>query len=383
MVLGEYRWLRGDRATALEHFSKAEVLAAKIRDGDTRLRLLANLARFAMLADEYEQAIGLGRQALALAEDLGRDDLRAHALNSIGVARISMGDVDGLGDVEASCDIARRIGGPEFLRATGNLASVLLNQGQLRRATELHLEALQIAKDIGYQEPTQWLSAELAVDRELAGTWDEARAMVDELIPGYADSPFWIEPQTRVCRARMLIAEGDVAQALADAERGVELVAEGRSFQSLCDPLAFRARLHAELGELHDARRLIGELLDIWTETRSAYLDQWVLDAWYAAWRSNDEARFGATIRAMPPNPWVAAAASLLSHDFDSAASRLDEMEAVSCAALARLWASEWLLDQGRRSEALGFLERSLAFWQAVGASAYTRRGELLLAAAS
>ena len=36
--------------------------------------------------------------------------------------------------------------------------------------------------------------------------------MVDELIPGYAESSFWIEPQTRVCRARMLLAEGDVAR---------------------------------------------------------------------------------------------------------------------------------------------------------------------------
>ena len=383
MVLGEYRWLRGDRATALEHFNQAEGLAAKIRDDHTRLRVLANLARFTMLVDEYERSIGLARQALTLAEDLGRDDLRAHALNSLGIAGLSTGDASALADLEASCEIARGIGGPEFLRATGNLASVLVNQGQLGRAAELHLEALEIAKDIGYEEPTRWLETELAIDRELAGAWDEARAMVDELIPGYADSSFWIEPQTRVCRGRMRIADGDVAQAVADAERAVELVVEGRSFQSSCDPLAFRARLHAELGELDDARRLISELLEMWGETRSAYLDQWVLDAWYVGWRTDDEARLAAAIRTMPPNPWLAAAASMISRDFASAASCLDEIEAVSCAALARLWASELLVDQGRRSEALGFLGRSLAFWQSVGASAYTRRGELLLAAAS
>jgi hypothetical protein len=57
----------------------------------------------------------------------------------------------------------------------------------------------------------------------------------------------------------MLIAEGDMPQAVHDAERAVELVADDRSFQSSCDPLAFRARLHAELGALHDARRWIAE----------------------------------------------------------------------------------------------------------------------------
>ena len=207
--------------------------------------------------------------------------------------------------------------------------------------------------------------------------------MVDELIPEYAASPFWIEPQTRVCRARMLIAEGDVAQAVQDAERAVGLVADDRSFQSSCDPLSFRARLHVELDELNDARRLIVELLDSWADTRSGYVEQWVLEAWYVAWRTDDEARLATQITTMPPNPWLAAVESMIDREFASAADRLDEMGAVSCAALVRLWASEWLVEQDRRLQARGFLERSLTFWQSVGASGYTRRGESLLAAAS
>ncbi|HEX6490569.1 MAG TPA: AAA family ATPase [Gaiellaceae bacterium] len=383
MVLGEYRWLRGDRAGAKIQFRAAEELAAKIGDGDARLRVLANLARFAMLADEYERAIALGRQALALADDLGRDDMRANALSTIGAARISTGDAGGLEDVEASCEVSRRVGGPEYLRATGNFASVLANLGQLRRAAELHRATLEIAKEIGYEEPTRWLSTEIAIDFELAGEWDDARTTVDELMPGYAESPFWIEPQTRVCRARMSIAEGRVEQAVADADRAVELVQEGGSFQSLCGPLAFRARVHAEVGELEAARPVTAELLNAWTETRSAYLDQWVLDAWYAAWRTESEAWLEAGIGSTPPNPWLAATSSMIGRNFTSAAAQLDEMGAVSCGALARLWAAEWLVDRGRRTEASKYLEHSLTFWRSVGASGYVWRGESLLAAAS
>jgi class 3 adenylate cyclase/tetratricopeptide (TPR) repeat protein len=383
MVLGEYRWLRGDRDSAVIHFGNAERFAESMSDHEARLRVLANLARFAMLADEYERAIRLARPALELAEALGRDDMRSSALNTIGTSRASMGDAGGVADLEASCEIARRGGGPEYLRSTGNLASILVCEGQLVRASELHREALAAAKEIGYEEPTRWLSTEIAIDREVGGAWEEARAMVDELIPGYAESPFWIEPQTRVCRGRMAIAEGNVARAVADADHAVELVREGRSFQSLCDPFAFRARLHAELRELDPARRLVRELLEIWTETRSGYLDQWVLDAWYAAWRTGDEARLEAAIKSMPPNAWLRVASSMIERDFEEAAGQLDEMGAASCAALARLWTSEWLVENGRPADAEPFLEHSLAFWRSVGASAYAQRGESLRAAAS
>ena len=255
--------------------------------------------------------------------------------------------------------------------------------GQLRRSAELHHEALEIASEIGYEEPTRWLSTEIAIDREMAGEWNDARMMVDELIPGYAESPFWIEPQTRVCRARMLIAEGQIGPAIADAERAVELALEGKSFQSLCDPLSFRARLHAELGELEPAARIFTDLLDAWTRARSFYIGPWVLEAWYTAWRIGDEARLENAITAMPPNPWLALAASLVRRDFAAAETQLDEMAAASSAALVRLWAAEWLAGNDRQPEAYHHLEESLAFWRRVGAARYVRRGEELLAAAS
>src|SRR5262249_15231808 len=90
MVLGEYRWLRGDQASSSAHFRAAERLAERMTDQNAKLRVYANLARFAMLDDANERAVALGREALILAETLGRDDMRAHLLNSIGTARVSL-----------------------------------------------------------------------------------------------------------------------------------------------------------------------------------------------------------------------------------------------------------------------------------------------------
>jgi tetratricopeptide (TPR) repeat protein len=384
MLLGEYRWLRGDPPGAGEHFRIAEGLADRMTEENAKLRVLANLARFAMLADENEHAVVLGRQALGLAEKLERDDMRAHALNTTGVARVAQGDNAGLADLEASREFARGAGGPEFVRADGNLASVLCVQGQLQRAAELHREAFQIAEEIGYEEPTRWLATEIAGDNLLAGNWEEARRIVDEVIRGYEESPFWIEPQTRVCRARMLLAEGSVTDAVADADRAFDLVQGTNVFQSLCGPLAFRARLHAELGAIEAAARLAEELLEAWTRTRSGYVDPWILDALYVATTTGNESRLQSAIESSPLDvPWLDAVTSLMRHDVAAAAATLEEIGAVSAAAEARLWGGEWLLDQGRLSEANVQLEGSRTFWRSVGARRYLQRSEALIAAAS
>jgi hypothetical protein len=310
---------------------------------------------------------------------LERDDMRAHILNSVGVARMSLGDLAGLADVEASRELARGVSRPEYLRACGNLASVLVVQGQLKRASELHREALHVAREIGYEEPTRWLSTEVATDLVLAGDWAEARRIVDELMPGYERSPYWIEPQTRICRARMLLAEG----AVVDAERATELSRVGDSLQNVSAPLAFRARLHAELGEPEEAMKVADELMRIWTETRSGNVEAWVLDLWFAVWRTGKEDQLQGRIDALHSVPWLEVAAALIRRDFDAAAAQLDDMGAASPAALARLWGADWFVEQGRQKEANVLLEPSLAFWHSVGARSYVARSEVLLAAAS
>jgi class 3 adenylate cyclase/tetratricopeptide (TPR) repeat protein len=384
MLLGEYSWLRGDHGAADEHFRIAEGLADRMTDEGAKLRVLAELSRFAMLADQNEQAVNIGRPALVLAEKLGRDDMRAHLLNNIGVARAAQGDKAGLADLEASREIASVGGGPEYVRACGNLASVLTNYGQLRRAAELHEEALGVSIEIGYDEPTRWLATEIAFDHMLAGEWREARQAVDELIRAFEFAPFWIEPQTRVCRARMLMAEGAVADAVVDAERAVELVRESKAFQSICGPLALRARQHAELGENEDAARVVEQLLDIWVESRSGYLELWLPDAWFAASMTDNEALLQTAMQASALDvPWLDATKSLLRRDIDGAAETLEEIGATSVAAEVRLWGGEWLLGQGRHAEAAGQLERSRSFWRSVGARGYLQRSEALLAAAS
>jgi len=167
-------------------------------------------------------------------------------------------------------------------------------------------------------------------------------------------------------------------------ERAVELVRGSSVFQSLCGPLAFRARLHAELGQTEDAAALVEELLDTWAETRAGYIEQWVLDAWFAAWSTGHEVRLQREIDESSVSvPWLEVATSLIRHDFAAAIGRLELMGASSAAAEARLWAGQWLVQCGRQAEVNVQLEAALAFWRSVGARRYLQRSESLLAAAS
>jgi hypothetical protein len=135
---------------------------------------------------------------------------------------------------------------------------------------------------------------------------------------------------------------------------------------------------------VEDAVVLVEELLTTWVETRSGYVEQWVLDAWLALWSTGKEAQMQSAIKEFAVViPWLEVATSLIQRDFGAAVGRLEDMGALSAAAEARLWAGEWLVQQGRQAEANVQLERALAFWRSVGARRYVQRSESLLAAAS
>jgi hypothetical protein len=148
--------------------------------------------------------------------------------------------------------------------------------------------------------------------------------------------------------------------------------------------LGFSARLHAELDDAALALEFSEELLDRWRGTGFAgHAEDWVIELWFALWRLGREEQLGDALDASTPSPWTRAAKALMGRDFATAAEIVGGLGADSVEALIRLWAAEWLVEQGRRPEADAELRRALPFWRSVGATRYVSRGESLLAAAS
>jgi hypothetical protein len=255
--------------------------------------------------------------------------------------------------------------------------------GRLADAFGSQREALALAERMGFVEPIRWLRVEHIWELYLGGRWQEASALVDELLAEFAARPFWIEPMAHVYRARLDLAAGRDAVAADRVERILELARAAREFQIAGPSVAFAAGAYAEL----DAARVgpvADELLERWAAVGYGHtLDEWAVDIWYALWRLGRDDELRPPLERQAASPWRRGVVALLERDFVVAAEAYAAMGARPLEAAARLWAAEWLVQQGRRREADAQLRQSLEFWRSVGADRYVREGEALLAASA
>ena len=386
VLLAEEFWLHGQRDKAFERLRAAEALVADEPISHAKAYVAVNMSRYATLSGETDDAISTGRGALEMAEELGIDALRSHALNNIGIARILTGDTEGLDDLEQSIAIAVAANSPESIRSYGNLASTLADLGQLERSFAMIDEALRLAERFGLEDWLRWIRAEKVWQSYYRGDWDEAIRRLDELIVDFMERQFWMENACRWLRGRIRLGRGDARGALEDAERGLEMARLAKDPQLLWPALAFGARAFVATDAAR-ADALVSELLSAWVTRRlgiSGSDCEWLLDIAVVLAPLGREAEFVELAqRSQVVNPWRDAAALYAARDFQKAAETYAEIGTLPEEAYARLRAAEQLVADGRRAEADAELQRSLAFWRSVGATAYVLEGETLLAASA
>jgi predicted ATPase/class 3 adenylate cyclase len=385
MGLGELDWRAGQRDLAFEHFDRAAALVAELERSPSKADVIAGLSRFHMLADQNDQAIRLGREALAMAEQLGMDETRAAVLNNIGTARVNAGDLGGLEDLERSRELAEEVNVPEAARAYINLASVTNLLGDIRRGRQFHERGLEVAQRFGIAGGIRWLAAEMIFDRYWAGEWDEALESADAFIAEVeAGSPHYMESAARIARAEMRLARGDVSGALSDSARNLEHSRLAKDPQLLFPALAHRGRILAAAGRQSEGDAVATELLELVSSGGGHLASNWIYDL---ARILTESGRGPDVLRLLQEFPagyrWAEAARFYVQDDLVAAADILAEMGALPEEAAARLRAAERLFERGRRSDAEAQLARALAFYRSVGATAYVSEGEALLVASA
>jgi tetratricopeptide (TPR) repeat protein len=140
--LSRLAWFVGDNVRAEREAMHAVRL---LEDTPPRGRELAmaysNVAQLRMLAGRAQDAVSWGEQAIALAEELGEQEILAHALNNVGTALLNAGVAAGIGHLERSLAIARAHDMEEHVaRAETNLGTGLVIARDYARADE-HLDA--------------------------------------------------------------------------------------------------------------------------------------------------------------------------------------------------------------------------------------------------
>src|SRR5439155_16783804 len=124
-ALSELHWTAGDRDRSFEHLARARHLADPLPASAAKARAVAFASRISMLAGEYREAVRLGEEALAMATDLGLDEIRSATLNNVGSSRSELEGEDGTSQIVEAIEVARRANAPfEICRGLGNVAGL-------------------------------------------------------------------------------------------------------------------------------------------------------------------------------------------------------------------------------------------------------------------
>lgn len=164
-----------------------------------------------------------------MAEALGLEELRAHALATIGTAKSFLGDPTAVADLERALEIALEINSPIAGTIVNNLGiAVADEEGGLLREEELHAEAIRLAERFGDGQGLRFLRGNAVWLDFVRGRWDDALDLADTFIAECEASPHVLEGSVRLVRANIRLGRGDVEDALADHARTLTLAREVR-----------------------------------------------------------------------------------------------------------------------------------------------------------
>ena len=369
----------GEPLDALDRAHAAAAILEKAAASAMKAYVLANLARYlAVLADRNEEAIEVAGRALAMSEELGLSELQAHALNTIGLARVLTGDLAGIEDLENSLRLALEHASPfEIGRIYNNLDSGYLAAGRLREM--FATTAALIAMRERYGLATEGFEGSAAFNDLIGGRWEEAAARIDALLASGDPSD---EPDVRLLAATLLLARDDVAGAASQCELALAFVRgqqqDAEALALLHDLLCLRAKVALAAGRRDAASELADELLSLSVRLYPTSKIELVL-LLADLGRPVDAVMKAASSR--PADPWWEVAAAIARGELARAADRLAEMGALPFEAEVRRRAAAALIADGRRPEADIHLQKALAFWRSVGATRYIGEAEALLAA--
>jgi tetratricopeptide (TPR) repeat protein len=165
---------------ARQRFSDALALAERLGDCSLQALALAGLARVALYTD-VDEALRLLRQADAVTRNLADSDPgRSSTLHVLGVALQMSGDLEAAREVMSARLSMGRSTDDEFVVwvESANLSMVERRLGNLDRAEELAVQALQINAERGDEMSVAWIINSLAAVAAAKGDHDRAATLI-------------------------------------------------------------------------------------------------------------------------------------------------------------------------------------------------------------
>lgn len=107
--LSRLHWYRGESTKAAQYSDDAVRILEAEKASPEQALAFSLRSQMHMLNDRMPEAIKWGEKAINIAETFGREDIKVHALNNIGTAKMFRGDTSGLPLMQESLRLARKL----------------------------------------------------------------------------------------------------------------------------------------------------------------------------------------------------------------------------------------------------------------------------------
>jgi class 3 adenylate cyclase/tetratricopeptide (TPR) repeat protein len=376
-LLAQVAWREGRHDEGLVHLRAAQELVEGAETSVSATRVLAVSARYRMLAGQRADGLSLAEGALAMAEELGLEELRAHALITIGTAKFFLGDEDCVRVLESALEIALAADSPIAANALNNLG-VIASTNDHRRERALFGECFDLAERMGDREGMRFARGNLTWSDWALGRWDEALVRAEGFIAECeTGAPHYLESSVRTYRASIRFGRGEIDAALEELEQARDLARRAQDPQAQLPPLCSSVWAYAQVGRLVEARAFGDELIAILEELPEK--PSAVCDVAPFAEDIGLASDVRVLVELTPSGRSREAARAALDGDHERAADILAELGDLPAEADARVRAAKKLVESGRRDEAEAQLDQALAFYRSVDATLFIERGEALL----
>ncbi len=258
-------WRHGDGAEAAEWTTRALELVAGSDPTHEHVDVLAQAARYNMVAGNHEESIAIADEAIELAAAIDAPGPRASALITRATAMANAGAAEtAIRDLREAMTLGT-VYPFELARAHVNLGSVLLDVGDIAGAIEVARDGVALCERMGTMEGFgRFVLGNLAETLFLAGEWGEAEEIAREgLDHALRTGGQYHEPLYHfVLGALGLDRDRLVDDAVDAAARMVELARQQGDDQTFFPSFAAAAWLLTRTGRTVEADELVDELLE-------------------------------------------------------------------------------------------------------------------------
>ncbi len=259
-TLARTQWQLSRGLEGIETAQQALAMLPYREASPERVALLAWLARTRVLRGRYRDAIDEGEAALSEAIATGDAHVQAGLLNTLGMARIALGDVDrGVGDLRQALAIAQENEDDDaVIDAYSNLADMLNIAGRTEEALATAREGLVVTPRRATRG-RDWITLTVAEMEFETGDWRASREHVSA-VSAHVLGNLLLFRQVR--SAELALAEGDLEGAANCLEALEEHVVGSSQPQWIGAYGTLRGELFRRRHELTEARTAVAQALD-------------------------------------------------------------------------------------------------------------------------